>query len=68
MFKQHQFDVLIIGSGASGLMSAIQLSENLLIALIAKDEILEGSTYMPKVVFLLYLTQKIILILIFLAH
>ena len=45
MSKQHQFDVLIIGSGASGLMSTIQLSENLSIALIAKDEILEGSSY-----------------------
>jgi len=42
MSKQHQFDVLIIGSGAAGLMSAIQLSENLSIALIAKDEILEA--------------------------
>ena len=45
MSKQHQFDVLIIGSGAAGLMSAIQLSENLSIALIAKDKILEGSSY-----------------------
>ena len=45
MPKQHQFDVLIIGSGAAGLMSAIQLSENLSIALISKDEILEGSSY-----------------------
>ena len=45
MPKQHQFDVLIIGSGAAGLVSAIQLSENLSIAVIAKDEILEGSSY-----------------------
>ena len=45
MAKKHQFDVLIIGSGAAGLMSAIQLSENFSIALIAKDEILEGSSY-----------------------
>ena len=45
MSKQHQFDVLIIGSGAAGLMSAVQLSENLSIAVIAKDEILEGSSY-----------------------
>ena len=42
---KHQFDVLIIGSGAAGLMSAMQLSENLSIALIAKDKILEGSSY-----------------------
>jgi len=45
MSKQHQFDILIIGSGAAGLMSAIQLSENFSIAVIAKDEILEGSSY-----------------------
>jgi len=45
MPKTYQFDVLIIGSGAAGLMSAIQLSEDLSIALIAKDQLLEGSSY-----------------------
>ena len=45
MSKQHQFDVLIIGTGSAGLMSALQLSDDLSIALIAKDKILEGSSY-----------------------
>lgn len=42
---QHCFDVLIIGSGSAGLMSALQLSSKLSIALIAKDKLLEGSSY-----------------------
>ncbi len=42
---QHQFDVLIIGTGSAGLMSALQLSQHLSIALIAKDEVLEGSSF-----------------------
>ena len=45
MSKTYQFDVLIIGSGTAGLMGAIKLSEDLSIALIAKDEFLEGSSY-----------------------
>ncbi len=45
MPKQHYFDVLIIGTGSAGLMSALQLSDDLSIALIAKDKILEGSSY-----------------------
>ena len=45
MSKTEQFDVLIIGSGAAGLMGAIQLSEDLSIAIIAKDQLLEGSSY-----------------------
>jgi len=45
MSKTYQFDVLIIGSGAAGLMGAIQLFEELSIALIAKDQLLEGSSY-----------------------
>jgi len=45
MSKNYQFDVLIIGSGAAGLMSAMQLSEHLSVALIAKDQLLEGSSY-----------------------
>jgi len=42
---QHQFDVLIIGTGSAGLMSALQLSQHLSVALIAKDEVLEGSSF-----------------------
>ena len=45
MSNDYQFDVLIIGSGAAGLMSSIQLSKNLSVAVIAKDKILEGSSY-----------------------
>ena len=45
MSNDYQFDVLIIGSGAAGLMSATQLSDNLSIAVIAKDKMLEGSSY-----------------------
>ncbi|MBE8190174.1 MAG: L-aspartate oxidase [Candidatus Thioglobus sp.] len=42
---QNKFDVLIIGTGSAGLMSALQLSDELSVAMIAKDEILEGSSY-----------------------
>jgi L-aspartate oxidase len=45
MSTQHHFDVLIIGTGSAGLMSALQLSDDLSIALIAKDKVLEGSSY-----------------------
>ena len=45
MTKQHHFDVLIIGSGAAGLMSALQLSKKFSIALISKDQFLEGSSF-----------------------
>ena len=45
MSNDYQFDVLIIGSGAAGLMSAIQLSNSISIAVIAKDKVLEGSSY-----------------------
>lgn len=42
---RRKFDILIIGTGSAGLMSALQLSDDLNIALIAKDKILEGSSY-----------------------
>lgn len=45
MPAQQQFDVLIIGTGSAGLMSALQLSDNLSVALIAKDKLLESSSY-----------------------
>lgn len=45
MSVQHQFDVLIIGTGSAGLMSALQLSKSLSIALIAKEDLLEGSSF-----------------------
>jgi L-aspartate oxidase len=45
MSNKHCFDVLIIGTGSAGLMSALQLSDHLSVALIAKDKLLEGSSY-----------------------
>lgn len=45
MSEQYNFDVLIIGAGSAGLMSALQLSDDLSVALIAKDAMLEGSSY-----------------------
>lgn len=45
MPNKHCFDVLIIGTGSAGLMNALQLSDELSVALIAKDELLEGSSY-----------------------
>ena len=45
MMNKYQFDVLIIGSGSAGLMSAIQLSDSLSVAVISKDQILEGSSF-----------------------
>ena len=42
---QQQFDVMIIGTGSAGLMCALQLDTRLSIALISKDEILQGSSY-----------------------
>ena len=45
MTKKRNFDILIIGTGSSGLMSAIKLSNNLSIALITKDKVLNSSSY-----------------------
>jgi L-aspartate oxidase len=42
---QHQFDVLIIGTGSAGLVSALQISPIMSVALISKDKTLEGSSY-----------------------
>lgn len=45
MSKIHNFDVLIIGSGSAGLITAINISEDLSVAIISKDRFLEGSSY-----------------------
>ena len=45
MVHQHNFDVLIIGSGASGLSLALRLSEHANVAVISKGPLKEGSTY-----------------------
>jgi len=44
MTVQHDFDVLIIGSGAAGLSVALRLPETTRIAVLSKSEIEEGST------------------------
>ncbi len=44
MDHQYQHDVLIIGSGASGLSLALQLAEQAKIAVLSKDAITEGAT------------------------
>jgi L-aspartate oxidase len=41
---KHEFDVLIIGSGAAGLSLALKLGREFSIAVISKDEIVENST------------------------
>jgi len=45
MTHQHQHDVLIIGSGASGLSLALQLAEHACVAVLSKSELSEGSTF-----------------------
>ena len=44
MSDQHLYDVLIIGSGASGLGMALRLDSRLKVAVISKRELREGST------------------------
>lgn len=43
--RVHQHDVLIIGSGAAGMTTALQLDNSYSIAMISKDVASEGSTY-----------------------
>ncbi|MGH8119412.1 MAG: L-aspartate oxidase, partial [Gammaproteobacteria bacterium] len=45
MTHQYQHDVLIIGSGASGLSLALQLAEHASVAVLSKSELTEGSTF-----------------------
>lgn len=42
---QHQHDVLIIGSGASGLSLALQLAESCTVAVLSKAALTEGATF-----------------------
>ena len=41
---QHNYDVLIIGSGAAGLTAALNLADTLKVAVLAKGALSEGST------------------------
>lgn len=45
MSEIKNFDVLIIGSGAAGLMTAININNDISVALVAKNKFLEGSSY-----------------------
>lgn len=44
MTTTHQFDLLIIGSGTAGLTLALQLADNIRIAVISKDQLEEGAS------------------------
>jgi len=43
--RQHAFDVLVIGSGAAGLSTALRLAQRGKIAVLAKAAVTEGSTF-----------------------
>ena len=43
--QQFQHDILIIGSGASGLSLALQLAEHASVAVMSKQELTEGATF-----------------------
>ncbi|MBT3204767.1 MAG: L-aspartate oxidase [Gammaproteobacteria bacterium] len=45
MSKQFHYDVIIIGAGAAGMTLALQLPDNISIALLAKDNYKQCSTY-----------------------
>lgn len=45
MTHQYQHDVLVIGSGASGLSLALQLAEHASVAVLSKSELTEGATF-----------------------
>ncbi len=44
-YQSHEFDVLIIGSGAAGLSLALNLARSFKVAILSKAEITEGSTW-----------------------
>ncbi len=45
MHTQHQYDVLIIGSGAAGLTLALRLTERARVAVLSKGPLSEGNTW-----------------------
>ncbi|TVP91632.1 MAG: L-aspartate oxidase [Pseudomonadaceae bacterium] len=45
MTLRHEYDVLVIGSGAAGLTLALELADSLRVAVLSKGKLSEGSTY-----------------------
>jgi L-aspartate oxidase len=45
MTQQHQFDIVIIGSGAAGLTAALELSKHHSVAVLSKGSLHDGSTF-----------------------
>jgi L-aspartate oxidase len=45
MTHQHQFDIVIIGSGAAGLTAALELSQHHSVAVLSKGKLHDGSTF-----------------------
>ena len=45
MHTQHQYDVLVIGSGAAGLTLGLRLSRRARVAVLSKGPVKEGNTY-----------------------
>ena len=48
MKQTHLYDVLIIGSGAAGLTTALQLNSHLRIAIISKTELQGGASWLAQ--------------------
>ena len=46
--KQHQHDVLVIGSGAAGLTLALSLADHAKVAVLSKGPLNEGSTWFAQ--------------------